>query len=216
MKTWARGSIGVTAWCGPLALGMALACLAQAGAVPAGEKTWDFEGAAVNATPEGISAEVGTWKVVAADGGRALMQQSEGDKPVYNIALVGAPEAKDVDLAVRFLAVSGEIDRGGGLVWRAKDAKNYYVARYNPLEDNLRLYTVVDGKRTQLRSADVPHSAGWHTLRVTMKGDQIACCYDGKKSLEARDSTFPDAGRIGLWSKADARTQFDDLTLREP
>jgi len=110
-------------------------------------------------------------------------------------------------------AVAGEIDQGGGIVWRAKDAKNYYLARYNPLEDNYRLYKVIDGKRTMFLNADIAHSDGWHALRITMSGDQIVCYYDGKKYMEHKDDTLKEAGKIGLWSKADAQSQFDDLTL---
>src|SRR6185312_9085510 len=120
--------------------------------------------------------------------------------------------AKDVDLSVRLKAVAGETDQGGGLVWRAKDAQNYYLARYNPLEDNYRLYKVIDGKRTMFLNADIKHSAGWHDLRVTMNGKRIECYYDGKKYLEYEDESLPEAGRIGLWTKADAQSQFDDLT----
>lgn len=108
---------------------------------------------------------------------------------------------------------AGEHDQGGGLVWRAKDAKNYDLVRYNPLEDNYRLYKVVGGKRTLLQNADIVHSAGWHTLRAVMEGDHVKCYYDGKEYLDFKDSTFTQAGMIGLWSKADARSHFDDLTM---
>ena len=110
-------------------------------------------------------------------------------------------------------AVAGEVDRGGGLIWRARDAKNYYIARYNPLEDNFRVYKVQDGKRTQFQSAKVPGDEAWHTLRVTMAGPRITCRLDGKTLLEVEDATLPDAGMIGLWSKADAQSYFDDLTV---
>ena len=110
-------------------------------------------------------------------------------------------------------AIAGDIDQGGGIVWRAKDASNYYLARYNPLEDNYRLYKVIDGKRSLIVNADITHSDGWHTLRITMTGEQIACYYDGKKYLEGKDSAIKDAGQIGLWSKADAQSHFDELTL---
>ena len=82
-------------------------------------------------------------------------------------------------------------------------------------ENNLRVYKVEAGKRTLFRSADVPGDTAWHTLRVTMTGGKIACYLDGKKHLEVDDATFPDAGRIGLWTKSDARTQFDDFTLAD-
>jgi len=85
-------------------------------------------------------------------------------------------------------------------------------ARYNPLEDNYRLYKVENGKRTQLQSATITHSEGWHLLRVTMKDDRIECFYDGKKYLEGTDAAFKGAGKIGLWTKADAQSHFDDFT----
>jgi hypothetical protein len=157
--------------------------------------------------------EVGTWAVVDSDQGKALAQSAKNANSVFNITLATDTNAKDVDLSVRMKAIAGETDQGGGLVWRAKDAKNYYLARYNPLEDNYRLYKVVDGKRTLIQNADITHTEGWHTLRVTMSGDQMTCYYDGKKYLEGKDDTFPEAGKIGLWSKADAQSQFDDLTL---
>ena len=91
-----------------------------------------------------------------------------------------------------------------------KTAQNYYIARWNPLEDNFRVYKVVDGKRMQLATADVmlPTDA-WHTLKIEQRGEAIRCFLDGKLYLEARDATFPAAGRIGLWSKSDAVSYFD-------
>lgn len=88
----------------------------------------------------------------------------------------------------------------------------------NPLEDNFRVYKVVDGKRIQLATTkdDVKVPAGaWHTIKITMKGEQIECFLDGKRHLEAKDATFKDAGKVGLWSKADAQTHFDNLTIKE-
>ena len=64
-----------------------------------------------------------------------------------------------------------------------------------------------------LQNADIAHTAGWHTLRGTMEGNHVQCYYDGKKYLDVKDATFPEAGKIGLWTKADAQSQFDDLTL---
>jgi len=110
--------------------------------------------------------------------------------------------------------IAGRLDQGGGIVWRAADAKNYYLARYNPLEDNYRLYHVVAGKRTLLKDTTLPHTAGMHTLRVTMTGDHIVCYYDGQAYLDHHDTQFSGSGKIGLWTKADAQTQFDNLTLR--
>jgi hypothetical protein len=177
------------------------------------KRTWTFDDDASGQIAKGFTNEVGQWSVVASDKGKALAQSAKNPNAVFNITLISDTNAKDVDLSVRMKAVAGETDQGGGLVWRAADAKNYYLARYNPLEDNYRLYRVVGGKRTLIQNVDIAHSDGWHTLRVTMTGDQITCYYDGKKYLESKDSTFTGAGKIGLWSKADAQSQFDDLTL---
>jgi hypothetical protein len=144
-----------------------------------------------------------------------LAQLANNSASAFNLALVNGTTYKDLDLSVQMKPFAGAEDQGGGLVWRAKDAKNYYVARYNPLEDNYRVYKVESGRRTQLGNADIKHSDGWHTLRVTMKGDHIEAYWDGKKYLDLKDATFSDAGEIGLWTKADAQTHFDNLTVSD-
>jgi hypothetical protein len=176
---------------------------------------WTFDRDTVGEIARGFKGEVGQWRVVMADGRKVLAQQAKITDKVFNVALVTGTHAKDVDLSVKLRAVAGELDRGGGLIWRAKDKHNYYIARYNPLEDNYRVYKVKAGKRTMFKNADIPQTPGWHQLRVTMRGDHIECFYDGKKYLDCNDSTFPEAGMIGLWSKADAQSYFDDLTLGE-
>jgi hypothetical protein len=179
------------------------------------KKTWTFDKETAGAVPKGFSPAVGEWSIVSTDEGKVLAQSASNANPVFNVVLIDDTNAKDVDISVKLKAVAGERDQGGGLVWRAKDAKNYYIARYNHLEDNYRVYKVVDGKRSApFQNADIKHHDGWTTLRVTMKGDHIECYYDGKKYLDVRDSTFTGAGKIGLWSKADARSQFDQLTLK--
>jgi hypothetical protein len=177
------------------------------------KRTWTFDGDATGQIAKGFTNDVGSWTVVDVGQGKALAQTAKNGNPVFNITLISDTSAKDVDISVEMKAIAGETDQGGGIVWRAKDSKNYYLARYNPLEDNYRLYKVVGGKRTLLQNADIAHSDGAHTLRVTMSGDHMECYYDGKKLLEQKDATFPDAGKIGLWSKADAESQFDNLTL---
>jgi len=195
--------------------GLALAALLLSPLYAADDakRTWTFDDDETGAIAKGFTNEVGEWKVAASDKGKALAQSAKNPNSVFNVTLISDTNAKDVDLTVRMKAIAGEHDQGGGLIWRAKDAKNYYLARYNPLEENYRLYHVVNGKRTLILNVDITHSDGWHTLRVTMTGDQIACYYDGKKYLEAKDSTLAEAGKIGLWTKADAQSQFDDLTL---
>jgi hypothetical protein len=133
---------------------------------------------------------------------------------VFNVLLADGA-GRDVELSVALRAQQGEIDQGGGLVWRAQDGASYYIARWNPLESNVRAYKVVAGKRQQLASADVElDPRAWHTLAVRMRGELIECELDGRQLLEARDATFAGAGRVGLWTKADARTLFDDLVLK--
>ncbi|WP_428266808.1 hypothetical protein [Haliangium sp.] len=193
-------------------------------AAPAAEPTntvWAFEQPGPGPLPDGWSAPVGEWRLEAVDGApsgsRVLVQTASNRSPVFNLALVDGSSDADVDIQVHLRARRGRIDQGGGVVWRAKDARNYYIARYNPLEDNLRVYTVKDGRRRQLDSADLRLDHGaWHVLRVTMTGDHIECYLDGQKHLDVRDTTFVDAGMVGLWTKADAQTEFDDLSLSGP
>ncbi len=188
-------------------------------AAPQGEKQWSFDADEEGTLAAGFTSEVGEWKVVedptAPSGKRVFAQLAESSRPTFNIALARDTSLRDVDVSVRFRAVAGSIDQGGGPVWRARDAGNYYIARYNPLEENYRVYKVVDGRRTQLGSADIEASEGWHALRVTMAGDHIRCYYDEKLYLDVRDPTFDAAGKVGLWTKADAQTHFDDLRASE-
>ena len=159
------------------------------------------------------------WKVVAdADGKKVLAQTSDqGPKRLFNLCVAESARFTDVDLSVAFKAMAGKVDQGGGPVWRYKDANNYYLARVNPLEHNFRVYKVVGGKRTQLASVDLNVAAGqWHTLRIVHQGQHITCALDGKPYLDVKDGTFPDAGRVGLWTKADAQTYFAELRVTAP
>ena len=178
-------------------------------------ETWSFDTDKPGETPKGFETEVGEWKVVADASApskpHVLGQKAKSSGPTFNVLLAADAKRKDVVLSVRMKAVAGDVDQGGGVVWRAKDAKNYYIARFNPLEDNYRVYKVVEGKRTQLGTAEVTAPDGWLTLKVAMHGNHIECFLDNKKHLDAKDDTFKDAGRVGLWTKADAQTQFDDL-----
>ena len=184
-------------------------------AAEAAKKTGDFEKDEPGKIAESFSNEVGQWEVAKDGDNHVLHQKAKNEDATFNVTLVQGTSYKDIDLSVRLKAVAGDIDRGGGLVWRARDSKNYYIARYNPLEDNFRVYKVQDGKRTQFQSAKLPGDDNWHTLRVTMVGTKIVCYLDGQKHLEVEDATFSQAGKIGLWSKADAQSYFDDLTVSE-
>jgi len=145
-----------------------------------------------------------------------VVAQTSTDTTDYRFPLLIADEGsfKDLDVSVRFKAVSGEVDRAGGLVFRLKDANNYYIVRANALEDNYRLYHVVAGNRRQFAGANFKVSSGeWHELRVECVGNKIVCYYDGVRKIEATDETFRNAGKIGVWTKADSVTYFDDLKV---
>jgi len=207
-------------------------CLAS----PVLAEEWTFEDAEPGKLPAGwTAAKTGSgpgsvWCVEqeasAPAGARVLVQtSSEGPKPLFNLCVADKSSLVDLDLSVALKAVRGKIDQGGGPVWRYRDENHYYIARVNPLEWNFRLYKVVAGKRTQLATADVEPPDGvdedawakaWHTIRVVHKGDKIACYLDGKLLLEAADGTFAGVGKVGLWTKADAVTAFDQLTVTPP
>jgi hypothetical protein len=145
-----------------------------------------------------------------------VVAQTSTDKTDYRFPLLMADEGsfKDLELSVRFKSVSGEVDRAGGLVFRLKDANNYYIVRANALEDNYRLYHVINGSRRQFAGANFKVTSGeWHELRVECVGNKIMCYYDGAKKIEATDDTYKDAGKVGLWTKADSVTYFDDLRV---
>jgi hypothetical protein len=164
--------------------------------------------------------EGSVWKVVADDtapskAGYALAQTAEGPNAMFNLCVLEDGSYKDLEASVAFKAVRGKNDQGGGLVWRYQDADNYYIARMNPLEDNFRVYKVVAGKRMQLATKEglkVP-AGEWHTLAIKQEGERIECSLDGKKYLEASGATFKEAGKVGLWTKSDAQTHFDDLRI---
>jgi hypothetical protein len=168
------------------------------------------------------NGEGSVWKVVADDtaptkSGIALAQTAAGPNALFNLCVMQDGNYKDVELRVNFKAVKGDKDQGGGFVWRYQDANNYYVARFNPLEDNYRFYHVIDGKRTQLVTKEeikIP-TGTWHTLAVKHVGDKIECFLDGKKEFEATDKTIQKPGKVGLWTKADAQTHFDDFRVTD-
>ena len=195
-------------------------------AAPPAAKTWAFDADAVGATPAGFSfgrtgdGKVGSWLVKAESGapsGANVLAQTDADATDHRfpVALADEPQLRDVDLGVRCKPVSGKVDQACGLVFRAKDANNYYLARANALEGNVRIYFVKDGKRQQFGTWSGKVTSGaWHELRVIARGDRFEVSWDGAKVVEVKDATFGDAGRVGLWTKADSVTYFDDLTVK--
>jgi hypothetical protein len=188
---------------------------------------WVFEDAPLGKTPEGWSVhQTGTasdsvWRVVedaTAPSGKQVLAQlaAYGPNDVFNLCVCDESNLKDLEVSVALKAKGGKLDQGGGLVWRYKNEKNYYLARLNPLEKNIRVYKVEQGKRMEFASVNTDAPAGkWHTIRDTHKGDNIRCYLNGKLHLDVKDGTFSDFGPVGLWTKADAVTSFDDFTYRE-
>lgn len=160
-----------------------------------------------------------TWAIQAdatAPSKPNVVAQTSTDKTDYRFPLLIADDGtfQDLNISVKFKAVSGSVDRAGGLIFRVKDANNYYVVRANALEDNYRLYHVVNGRRIQFADANFKVTPGvWHELRVEARGNKFICYYDDVKRIEATDDTFKEAGKIGLWTKADSVTYFDDLKV---
>jgi hypothetical protein len=138
------------------------------------------------------------------------------------VAVVSDISAADLDLSVRFRPISGRVDQAAGLVWRYRDQDNYYIVRANALEDNVVLYKVENGRRTDLpvkgegrtygKTSEVP-ARQWSTLRVVANGRLFEVYFDGTKLYDVEDATFTQAGKVGVWTKADSVTQFDDLTI---
>ena len=145
-----------------------------------------------------------------------VVAQTSTDQTDYRFPLLIADEGsfQDLDISIKFKAVSGSVDRAAGLVFRLKNPNNYYIVRANALENNYRLYHVVNGRRRQFAGANFKVNSGeWHELRVEVVGNKITCYYDGNKKIEATDDTFKDAGKVGLWTKADSVTYFDNLKV---
>ena len=120
---------------------------------------------------------------------------------------------KDGFVEVKFKPVAGKEDQAGGLIWRVRDANNYYIARANALEDNVTIYHTINGSRVAFKSINTKVTSGvWHTLRVDFEGNKFTVSFDGKKVIEASDESFKEAGKVGVWTKADSVTLFDNFT----
>jgi hypothetical protein len=167
-------------------------------------------------------AEGSVWKVVADDtapskGGLALAQTAAGPENLFNLCVATKGRfGNNVTVSVSLKPVEGKLDQGGGVVWLYQDPNNYYLTRYNPLEENFRVYKVVGGKRTQLGTVEkIKAEPGWHAIKATHLGKEITCTFDDKYTMSVNDDTFQRPGLVGLWTKADARTRFDRFTAAE-
>jgi hypothetical protein len=198
--------------------------------VQAETRTVDFTQDALDQPPKGFEfghtagvGKPGKW-VVQADGTNRVLGQTDADstRSRFPVAVLSDVAAADVDLSVRFKPISGRVDQAAGLVWRYQNQDNYYIVRANALEDNVVLYKVQNGKRTDLpvkgegrtygKKAEVP-AGQWSTLRIVAKGPLFEVYFNGSKLYEVEDKTFSNRGKVGVWTKADSVTQFDDLTV---
>jgi hypothetical protein len=194
--------------------GIARAQIITFGEAKVAEQPVGFEFARTGGGP------LGRWEIVqddSAEGGKALAQLS-ADRTDYRfpLAIYSAVSATNVEIAAHFRPISGREDQAGGVVVRLSDANNYYIARANALENNVRFYRVVGGRRQQLASASTKVApAQWHTLTLRAEGDRFVVLFDGKALHTTTDRTFRSAGKVGLWTKADSVTHFDRIEIKQ-
>jgi hypothetical protein len=196
-------------------------------ASPLSAETASFETDAVGRPPRGwlltmTGKGAPKWTVERDEGGGAVLKQS--GKASYPVALKEGTNIRDGFVEVKFKPIAGSEDRAGGIIWRAKDANNYYVVRANALEDNVVLYKTVNGVRSSLNLVGQQGGYGvktpvpanqWHTLRVEFAGARFNVVFNGKPLFTVEDATFAEAGMVGLWTKADSVTVFSGFTHGE-
>jgi hypothetical protein len=188
-------------------------------------QSWTFDNELPDTLPAGFrlgtlfdGRPAGEWKIVQTDRANSPPQvlgqlMGKGGEQAYKVVLINGVNAADLDLSVSFLPISGKGDMGGGLIWRAADDRNYYLTRANPLEQNIRIYRVMKGIRKLLYNFNqVIDVKQWHALHVIHRGCQVQVFYDKQQVFDICDKTFTQ-GRIGLWTKSDAVTYFDDFQL---
>ncbi|HEY8796030.1 MAG TPA: hypothetical protein VIM15_13915 [Gemmatimonadaceae bacterium] len=189
-----------------------------------GTTTWTFDSSQVGSPPSGFSfgrtgkGRLGTWVVRAAPDAPSapnVLAQEDNDNTDYRfpVAVADAPSFRDVSVSVRCKPVSGRVDQACGIVWRYQDENNYYLTRANALEDNVCWYYVQNGRRVEVKRVHVRVASGvWHSLRADMRSDHVEVYFNDKKLIDVHDSRFTAPGRVGVWTKADSRTLFDNLT----
>ena len=193
------------------------------GAVAQSGTTWSFDSARAGEPPSGFSfgrtgsGRMGRWVVRAAadaPSGPNVLAQEDSDRADYRfpVAVADGPTFGDVSVSVRCKPVGGRVDRACGIVWRYQDENNYYLTRANALEDNVCWYYVQNGRRIEVKRVKMRVASGvWHSLRADMRGDHVEVYFNGNKVIDVQDSRFPAPGKVGVWTKADSYTLFDDL-----
>ena len=187
-------------------------------------KTFNFNSDTAGKSPAGFTSyatgggPAGKWMVKEmgdAPSAKQVVVQTDADSTGtrYPVLIADSGEYADLDVSMKAKSISGNVDQGMGLVFRFRDLKSYYIVRANALENNVRLYKMVNGQRLQLATTNVKVAPGqWHSVRVVTKGDQITCWFNGKQVIDAHDKTYS-TGKIGFWTKADSVIAFDDLTV---
>ncbi len=224
-RTTQRFAVFVVAFAGGAAAGFA--------AEEAPRSILSFDTDATGQTPRGFAAALTggggpvLWHVVAqadAPSAKNVVAQLSQDRTSarYPLLILDSFRGGAVEVAVRFKAVSGKVDQAAGIVWRLQDSNNYFVVRANALEDNVVAYKTVGGKRTSIGIMGNPKAYGvktkvlsgqWHTLKVRMVGNLAEIFFNEQKLFEVENDTFSGPGKVGLWTKADSVTYFDDLKV---
>ncbi len=185
----------------------------------AAAETVNFDDMKTGPPPPGWTATqtgsgAGKWAIEKDDSApsksNVLKQSGEATFPV---CFKNDTNIKDGFVEVKFKPIAGKEDQAGGLIWRCKDKDNYYIARANALENNVTIYHTIGGRRVPFKDISTKVTSGaWHTLRVEFKANQFTVTFDGKKVIEASDYTFAEAGKVGVLTKADSVTLFDDFS----
>ena len=209
--------------------------LAAAFASAAGAETITFNSAKAGSLPSGWTSAmtheggVPRWEVLqdpsAPSAANVLAQLSDDNTSRrFPLAIYDPATIRDGEVRVRFKPISGTRDQAGGIVWRYRNPDNYYLVRANALENNVVLYKVENGERKSLApkgqppetygvKQDVPKQT-WSELRIVFQGNRHTVFFNGTRLFEVEDSTFPEAGKVGLWTKADSVTHFDDFSFQ--
>ena len=199
-------------------IGLTIMAMTIAGGVAVAE-TVNFDDMKVGTAPAGWTAtQTGSgsakWAIEKDDSAPSkpnVLKQS--GVATFPVCFKNDTNLTDGFVEVKFKPVAGKEDQAGGVIWRLQDANNYYIARANALENNVTIYHTVKGKRTEKKRAKMQVASGaWHRLHVDFSGNRFMVTFDGKKAIEWNDDTFKDAGSVGVWTKADSVTLFDDFT----
>ena len=180
--------------------------------------TVNFDNFKTGATPPGWTAtQTGNgsakWSVEKDDSAPSkpnVLKQS--GQAAFPVCIKNDTNLKDGFVEVKFKPVAGKEDQAGGVIWRVQDANNYYIARANAREDNVTIYHTINGKRIAFKSINTKVTSGaWYTLRVEFQGNKFAVIFDDNKVIDATDESFANAGKVGVWTKADSVTEFDNF-----